>query len=72
MAVIPMLTPNNAVLTTATIEVAVLRLDKRQVTMSVFRQVHERSPTRRQGRADRRRRALGLGELLLERCRPAW
>jgi hypothetical protein len=44
MAVIPMLTPNNAVLTTATIEIATLRLDKRQVTQSVFRQVHERSP----------------------------
>ena len=44
MAVTPMLAPNNAVLTTATIEVAVLRLDKRQVTQAVFRQVPERSP----------------------------
>jgi hypothetical protein len=44
MAVIPMLTPNNAVLTTASIEVAVLRLDKRQVTAAIFRQIHERSP----------------------------
>jgi hypothetical protein len=44
MAVVPMLTPNNAVLTTATIEIATLRLDKRQVTAAVFRQVTERSP----------------------------
>ena len=44
MAVIPMLTPNNAVLTTATITIATLRLDKRQVTQAMFRQVPERSP----------------------------
>jgi hypothetical protein len=39
MATVPMLTPNNAVLTTAPIEVAVLRPDKRQVTAAVFRLV---------------------------------
>jgi hypothetical protein len=44
MSVIPVLTPSTAVLTTASIEVAVLRLDRRQVTAAVFRQVPERSP----------------------------